>query len=100
LRRSGANGIVNSHDLTMGAPKSVSVLWAQSSPERRAAIEQAMREAAEATVRYMALTTGCVQRRTESGDRRAGTLIRRHHTGRCGVGSPPGSNYGEGRRGG
>lgn len=69
LRRPGANGVVNSHDLTMGAPKSVSVLWAQSSAERRAAIEQATREAAEATVRYMALTTGCVQRRVESGER-------------------------------
>lgn len=69
LRRTGANGVVNSHDLTMGAPKSVSILWAQSDPERRAAIEQAMREAAESAVRYMAFTTGCVQRRTESGER-------------------------------
>jgi conjugative relaxase-like TrwC/TraI family protein len=69
LRRPGANGVVNSHDLTMGAPKSVSVLWAQSDGERRAAIEQAVRDAAESTVRYMALTTGCVQRRTDNGDR-------------------------------
>ncbi len=69
LRRPGANGVVNSHDLTMGAPKSVSVLWAQSDGEQRAAIEQALKDAAEATVRYMALTTPCVQRRTESGER-------------------------------
>lgn len=69
LRRPGANGVVNSHDLTMSVPKSVSVLWAQSTPERRAAIEQATREAAEQTVRYMALTTACVQRRTETGER-------------------------------
>jgi hypothetical protein len=69
LRRPGANGVVNSHDLTMGAPKSVSVLWAQSNGERRAAIEQAVRDAAESTVRYMALTTGCVQRRTDDGKR-------------------------------
>jgi conjugative relaxase-like TrwC/TraI family protein len=69
LRRPGANGVVNSHDLTMGTPKSVSVLWAQSGPERRAAIEQAAREAAEVTVRYMAFTTDCIQRRTERGER-------------------------------
>jgi conjugative relaxase-like TrwC/TraI family protein len=69
LRRPGANGVVNSHDLTMGVPKSVSVLWAQSTSERRAAIEQVTREAAEQTVRYMALTTACVQRRTETGER-------------------------------
>lgn len=69
LRRPGANGVVNSHDLTLGAPKSLSVLWAQSNAQQRAAIEQALKEAAEATVRYMALTTPCVQRRTESGER-------------------------------
>lgn len=69
LRRPGANGVVNSHDLTMGAPKSVSVLWAQSTAEQRAAIERALTDAAERTVRYMALTTPCVQRRIESGER-------------------------------
>jgi len=68
LRRPGANGIVNSHDLTMGVPKSMSELWAQSTPECRTAIEQATRKAAEQTVRYVALTTACVQRRTETGE--------------------------------
>lgn len=88
VRRPGPNGVVNSHDLTMGVPKSVSVLWAQSSAERRAAIEQATREAAEATVRYMALTTQCVQRRTDSGERvweaarGVGAAYFVHHTAR------------------
>ncbi|WP_027006151.1 MobF family relaxase [Conexibacter woesei] len=43
-------------DMTFSAPKSVSVLWSQSSPEVRAAIEQAMLESANAAVGHMTKT--------------------------------------------
>lgn len=69
LRVAGANGVVNSHDLTFGCPKSVSVLWAQSSAEQRILIETAARDAADHAVRYMATTTPCVQRRVGRRER-------------------------------
>ncbi len=52
---------VNSADLTFSAPKSVSVLWSQASPELREKIERAMFEAANAGLEHMMRTKPVIQ---------------------------------------
>jgi conjugative relaxase-like TrwC/TraI family protein len=52
---------VNSADLTFSAPKSVSVVWSQASPELREKIERAMFEAANAGLEHMMRTKPVIQ---------------------------------------
>jgi conjugative relaxase-like TrwC/TraI family protein len=56
---------VTSIDMTVSAPKSVSVLWAMANAADRAVIEDAMLTAAERTVQYMTQTKAIVHRRVD-----------------------------------
>lgn len=73
-------------DMTFSAPKSVSVMWALSSPAERARIEQAHRQAVTAATRHLE-DNQAVTRRGRGGAIRepvAGLVIARfhHHTSR------------------
>jgi conjugative relaxase-like TrwC/TraI family protein len=70
IRRVGADGSrVAGIDLTFGAPKSVSALWAVSGPYRRAQIEVAHRRAVASAVARIEREVAVVRRR-ESGSLR------------------------------
>ena len=56
-------------EMTMSVPKSVSVLWAMADQHDRQRIEQALLEAAERTVQYMARNKAVVHRRGKDGVR-------------------------------
>ena len=56
-------------EMTMSVPKSVSVLWAMADEHDRQTIEQALLEAAERTVQYMAQNKAVVHRRGKDGVR-------------------------------
>jgi conjugative relaxase-like TrwC/TraI family protein len=56
-------------EMTMSVPKSVSVLWAMADQHDRRRIEEALIEAAERTVRYMAHNKAVVHRRGKDGVR-------------------------------
>ena len=56
-------------EMTLSVPKSVSVLWAMADQRDRQRIEQALLEAAERTVQYMARTKAVVHRRGKDGVR-------------------------------
>jgi conjugative relaxase-like TrwC/TraI family protein len=56
-------------EMTLSVPKSVSVLWAMADEQDRRRIEEALLEAAERTVQYMAKTKAVVHRRRKDGVR-------------------------------
>jgi conjugative relaxase-like TrwC/TraI family protein len=58
------NGVAHV-EMTLSVPKSVSVLWAMADDQDRVLIENALLEAAERTVQYMARNKAVVHRRTE-----------------------------------
>jgi hypothetical protein len=62
------NGVAHV-EMTLSVPKSVSVLWAMADDRDRALIENALLEAAERTVRYMARNKAVVHRRGKDGAR-------------------------------
>ena len=56
-------------EMTLSVPKSVSVLWAMADEQDRRRIEEALLEAAERTVQYMARNKAVVHRRGKDGVR-------------------------------
>ena len=62
------NGVAHV-EMTLSVPKSVSVLWAMADHQDRALIENALLEAAERTVQYMARNKAVVHRRGKDGAR-------------------------------
>jgi conjugative relaxase-like TrwC/TraI family protein len=56
-------------EMTMSVPKSVSVLWAMADGSDRERIQEALLEAAERTVQYLARTKAVVHRRGKDGVR-------------------------------
>ena len=56
-------------EMTLSVPKSVSVLWAMANEHDRLRIEEALLEAAERTVQYMANNKAVVHRRRKDGVR-------------------------------
>jgi conjugative relaxase-like TrwC/TraI family protein len=56
-------------EMTLSVPKSVSVLWAMADDQDRGLIENALLEAAERTVQYMARNKAVVHRRGKDGVR-------------------------------
>ena len=56
-------------EMTLSVPKSVSVLWAMADEHDRRRIEDALLEAAERTVQYMAKNKAVVHRRGKDGVR-------------------------------
>ena len=56
-------------EMTLSVPKSVSVLWAMADEPERRRIEEALLEAAERTVQYMAKNKAVVHRRGKDGVR-------------------------------
>ena len=62
------NGVAHV-EMTLSVPKSVSVLWAIADHRDRALIENALLEAAERTVQYMARNKAVVHRRGKDGAR-------------------------------
>jgi conjugative relaxase-like TrwC/TraI family protein len=56
-------------EMTLSVPKSVSVLWAMADEQDRRTIEEALLEAAERTVQYMARNKAVVHRRGKDGVR-------------------------------
>ena len=62
------NGVAHV-EMTLSVPKSVSVLWAMADDRDRALVENALLEAAERTVQYMARNKAVVHRRGKDGAR-------------------------------
>lgn len=68
LRRAGAEGARGGGiDVTVSAPKSVSVTWALGDEHERGVIEQAHRSAVEQAIEHMTETVGTVRRRYGHG---------------------------------
>src|SRR5271170_312812 len=64
LRPAGSNGTrVSGIDLSYGPPKEVSALWATTTPERRAQIEAAHRQAVKSTVERIERDVALVRRK-------------------------------------
>jgi len=96
LRRVGANGeAVAAIDATFSAPKSVSAVWALSSPELRAQIEAAQERAVDGALAHAVARVPMVRRRVDKDtvlrERPAELLASswRHTTARAVGGRPP-----------
>lgn len=97
LRRRGANGVVNSHDLTFAVPKPVSTLWAGSSAEQRQLLEQVIHRAHREAMRYLVDNTPCVHQRAEGDSAQRERVVARelvygsmlHRTARPTPGADP-----------
>lgn len=61
VRNAGAENRRAGYDFTFSAPKSVSVAWALADAEKRAAIDQALREAVEVALDYAERKAGIVR---------------------------------------
>ncbi len=96
LRSGGAGGSsVAAIDATFSAPKSVSAVWALSSPELRAALEAAQERAVDAALEHATKYVPMVRRRVDRSTVRRETPAEllasswRHTTARAVAGRPP-----------
>jgi len=96
LRSGGAGGSsVAAIDATFSAPKSVSAVWALSSPELRAALEAAQERAVDAALEHATKYVPMVRRRVDRATVRRETPAEllasswRHTTARAVAGRPP-----------
>ena len=62
-------------DLTFSAPKSVSVLWSQASPEVRKEIQAAQQEAVNKALSYLESEAGITRRGKGGGDKEQAGLV-------------------------